>query len=138
MSITWTDFGNFFKKQFKHGSLVLAVFIPLLLMLSRFKFVRKDFMVMLNQILIVIALIEVLFKLGLHFYLQAKIEIAEVNKDLSEGKPEVAKGRIKNNITQSVDRAKETAKGIIDYVKGPEELEPEPQQEIPGHEISVR
>lgn len=144
MALNIQDFTKFLSKSVKHGSLIIAIFIPIMILLDIVNFVSTDFMILVNEIIIIIELGLALFRLTLNEYLKAKALISEVKKNIAEGHPEIAKEIIKDNITQAIETSKETAKEIIDHIKKPKETQPLPEDipqtesTTPEHQISVR
>lgn len=70
---------GYFSKLFQHGSIFLAILIPLVLFLTQFDFISESFAITLTEIILWIGLAEVVFKLVLNKYLKAKAEIAKLN-----------------------------------------------------------
>lgn len=133
------DVSKFIKTSLKHGSFLIALFIPIMLLLDAVDFVPRNFMYLINATIIFIELGLALFHIVLNEYLKAKALIAGVNQDIEAGKPELAKEKIKDHISEVVSFAKNTTKEIIDYVKDkkkPEVIEPiETPETTPKEEI---
>lgn len=80
---------GYFGKLFQHGSILLAILIPLVLFLTQFDFITEAFAIRMTEIILWIGLAEVVFKLVLNKYLKAKAEIAKLNLSIKTDSIEI-------------------------------------------------
>ena len=117
MSLSITQFKSFFKASYTHGSLIIAIMIPAIVLMEFINFVSTDFMMLVNMIIIGIELSLAFFKLGLNEFLKAKTTIAKVNSEIKAENYIEAKKSITNNISEQAYTIKETAKELIEAAK---------------------
>jgi hypothetical protein len=113
MSISITDFSKWFKTSYKHGSLIIAIIIPIVILLDIINFVSPSFMIMVNEIIIGIELGLAFIKLGLNEYLKGKTLVNEVKMEIAKGQLQNARNAIKDNVSETIDLATKTTKDII-------------------------
>lgn len=112
------DFKMFIGKQLKNGSVILALILPIVLVLGQFNLIRKDFMLVLNQVLIGAEVIIVVYKIAFDEFLKSKTKLKRLNDDLNAGNYKNAEAIMKeNNLNDAVNLAIKTTKDLIETAK---------------------
>ena len=112
------DFKMFLGKQLKNGSVILAMILPIVLVLGQFNLIRKDYMTVLNQVLIGAEVIIVVYKIIFDEFLKSKTKLRRLNEELSTGNFTQAEEIMKeNNLNETVNFAIKTTKDLIETAK---------------------
>lgn len=122
MAISLHDLKLFFSKQAKHGSIILAVIIPIVIVLSELDLIGKDFLKAITQFIAIIGVGIVVFRISLDEYERAKIKNIDINAEIAAGDLTKAKNLISDNLGDLTKVSVDIAKDVITTIKKPKEI----------------